>query len=411
MVVSIPDDSRTGMTGAERRAVSVLGLVYAIRMLGLFLLLPVLALFADTLPGATPFLVGLAVGAYGLTQALLQIPFGVASDRLGRKPIIITGLVLFALGSVLAAVSDTITGVVLGRALQGAGAVSAAITAYVADVTSDRMRTRAMAIIGASIGLSFVVSLVLGPVLATQVGVPGIFWLTAALATTAAFAVAFAIPGGWTARASSLAGNASSTSKLRADLVLVLKSRPLLTLDASIFLLHLLLTACFVALPFLLRDSAGIVLGEQWKLYIAVILASVPGTVLLILFVERHTAGYLGTPLAVGLLTLSFASLYLAHSSPYTVGAGLVLFFAAFNFLEARLPALIARFAPDERRGAALGVYASAQFSGAFAGGVVGGTLLGLAGAAGVLAACATGAAVWTVFTAQIYRMNAEFRT
>ncbi len=369
----------------ERAAISVLAGVYAVRMLGLFLLLPVLALYADGLPGATPVLIGIALGAYGLTQALLQIPLGVLSDRLGRKPAILAGLALFGAGSVLAAVSDSMLGLIAGRMLQGAGAVSAAVTAFLADLVRTEVRTRAMAIVGASIGLAFLVSVVAGPVLAGWIGVSGIFWLTAALAGVAA-ALVLRLPGGWQGR--------NREARMADGFLAALSDRRLLVLDLGIFALHFTLTATFVALPFVLRDGLGLPMDAHWRLYLGVMLVSLVGTVPLILWTERSLRPGRVMQGSVALLAVATALLAVAGSVA-AVATALTLFFAAFNFLEARLPARISEQAPQAVRGAALGVYASSQFVGTFAGGALGGWVFGAMGPGAVFAAGVALVVVW----------------
>ena len=336
-----------------------------------------------------PVLVGLAVGAYGITQALLQIPMGMLSDRIGRRPVIAGGLLVFALGSVCAALADSVQGLIFGRALQGAGAISAAVTALLADRTRAAVRTRAMAVIGISIGASFVLALVLGPVVSTWLGVRGVFWLTGGLALVA-MAVFLAAVRDAPERAarSPLAGRA---------LAAALANRRLLGLDVGVFLLHLMLTAIFVAVPFALQEELALTIDHHWKVYLGVMLASLAGTVPLILVSER------GVPvrrmIAVAVLVLAVSQVVLARSYATLPGVlvGLWLFFAAFNFLEARLPALLSQVAPEEQRGAALGMFASAQFFGAFVGGVAGGWILGDRGIGAVFVLCAGGAVLWGV--------------
>ena len=383
----MPRRSASSLTVAppERAAITVLAGVYAVRMLGLFLLLPVLALYADGLPGATPVLIGIALGAYGLTQALLQIPFGVLSDRLGRKPAILGGLALFGLGSILAAVSDSMAGLIAGRMLQGAGAVSAAVTAFLADLVRPQVRTRAMAIVGASIGLAFLVSVVAGPVLAGWIGVSGIFWLTAVLAAVAA-ALVLRLPGGWRGR--------NPDARAADGFLAALSDRRLLVLDLGIFALHFTLTATFVALPFVLRDVLGLAVDMHWRLYLGVMLVSLAGTVPLILWTERSPRPGRVMQGAIALLAAATGLLALAGSVA-AVATALTLYFAAFNYLEARLPARISEQAPQSVRGAALGVYASSQFVGTFAGGALGGWLFGVAGAGAVFLAGLALIVVW----------------
>ncbi|HUO81691.1 MAG TPA: MFS transporter [Gammaproteobacteria bacterium] len=377
------------LSAAERRTVAVVGALYGVRMLGLFMLLPVLALYAEGLQGATLFLAGIAVGAYGLTQALLQIPVGVLSDRYGRVPVILTGLAIFACGSVVAATSTTIGGVIAGRALQGAGAIAAALTALLADATRDELRTRAMAVIGMCIGGSFVVSLVAGAPLAALIGVAGLFWVTAALAAGAMLLVLAALPA--EARAAQRKARLSLAGLQRA-----IRDPRLLELDFGIFILHLILTATFTAVPFLLRDGLGIAPDRQWALFLGAIAMSLAGTVALVLWTERGARPSRPFTIAVAGLAGALLLLTAVPASIAVTAAALTVFFAAFNFLEARLPARLAGFAAVDARGAALGVYASAQFLGVFAGGALGGWLLEQRGPAGVFLLGAAAATAWT---------------
>ena len=383
-----------GMTAAERRAALSLAAIYATRMLGLFMILPVFALYAEHLEGETPALVGLAIGVYGLTQAVLQIPFGMLSDRVGRKPVITAGLLVFAAGSAVAALSHTIWGVIAGRALQGAGAVASALMALVADLTREEHRLRAMAVIGGTIGLSFAVALVLGPLVDVWVGVPGIFWLTALLALAGVAVLHLWVPRPARARvhrdAEPVAGQFGA----------VLGHRELLRLDLGVFVLHLLLTASFVAVPLALRDQAGLDPGRHWLVYLGVMLVALAAMVPLVVLAERRRRMkpvFVGAVVALAvaelLLDLGRASLW------GTVGA-LVVFFVAFNVLEATLPSLVAKWADPDKRGTAMGVYASAQFLGAFAGGVLGGWLHGALGLEAVFLGCAALAAGWAVVAA-----------
>ena len=359
--------SGAALRPAERRVVASLAAIYAVRLLGLFLLLPVLALHAGELPGGTSLLAGLAVGAYGLTQALMQIPFGAWSDRIGRKPLIVVGLVLHVAGSALGAVATTAWSLVFARIVQGLGAVSGPVMALLADLTRPESRTRAMFAIGMSIGATFVVSLVAGPLLASAIGVSGVFLLIGGLGLLALALVLFALPAEPPVR---------ERTSARRDWRPVL-TRALLPHYAGIFMLHLTLTAAFIAVPHALRDLHGIEASQHWFVYLGVFAASVLLTVPLMLWSERtRKAGMAarvgGIALATALATLVWAK---AHFGGFA--AALVLYFGAFNFLEARLPAALTETAGEATRGAALGVFATCQFAGAFAGGVLGGGLLG----------------------------------
>jgi len=374
----------SAMLPAERRSVSVIALISMCRMFGLFALLPVLSIYTAGLDGATPLLIGLAVGGYGLTQAMLQIPFGAVSDRLGRVPVILFGLALFAAGSLVAAASTTIYGVIGGRLLQGAGAVSATLTALLADATRAEVRTRSMAFFGVGIGLSFLLALILGPVIAAAAGVRALFWVAAGLAGVAGLLLLALPPRGKRRRSPS-----------RAPFARVLRA-PLLQLDAYVLVLHSLLTASFVALPFLLNNRLQLPLGHHWALYVTALIVSLLGTVPLIAADEHR--GRTATIAAAVLLVLC-GELLLAFlgRSVLSVGFALVLFFAGFNFLEAGLPARLSLLADDEVRGAALGVFSTCQFFGAFCGGLLGGHFLEGGHPGAVFAVCAVLAAVWLV--------------
>jgi MFS family permease len=351
---------------AERRAVAVLAAIYAVRLLGLFLLLPILALHAGSLPGATPLLAGLAVGAYGLTQAVMQIPFGAWSDRVGRKPMIVVGLLLHVGGSALGALAGSAASLVAARVVQGLGAVSGPVTAFLADLTRPDVRTRAMFAIGLSIGASFVVSLVAGPLIAAGIGVAGVFWLIGALGLTGLGLVLFALPAERTAAERAMRGSWRTAL-----------TRALAPHYAGVFVLHLTLTATFIAVPHVLRDVHGIEPARHWVVYLGVFLASVALTVPMVLWSERRRGA--GSAMRVGAagLAASLAVLAGAQSNFDTMVAALVVYFGAFNFLEARLPAAVTEAAGETSRGAALGVFATFQFAGAFAGGLVGGVMLG----------------------------------
>ena len=372
------------MLPTERRAVAVVALMAMCRMFGLFALLPVLALFASDFQDATPALIGLAVGGYGLTQAALQIPFGAISDRVGRVPVILVGLTLFAAGSILAAQSDSIYGVIAGRLLQGAGAISATLTALLADATREEVRTRTMAVFGVAIGSSFVLALIIGPVVAAASGVRTLFWLAAALAGVAALLLIL-LPRG------------IERPVIQADRRIGAAFRPdLLRLDFYIFLLHALLTASFVALPFLLRNELRLALSDHWQIYIGALLASLLGTVPLILADERKGKS-LTLTIAILLLLLGQLMLAIGGFSLTIVCVALAVFFAGFNFLEAGLPARLSILASGDLRGASLGVFSSSQFLGAFAGGLIGGRFLVGGDPSAVFAVCALLAGAWLI--------------
>ncbi len=389
--MSIDRTTAYSMTRIERRAAISLSSIYALRMLGLFMILPVFALYAEELSGVTPTLVGLAIGVYGLTQAMFQIPFGFASDRFGRKPVIIVGLLIFALGSVVAAMADSIGGVILGRALQGCGAIAAAVMALAADLSREEHRTRMMAMIGMSIGASFALALVLGPLLDAWIGVPGIFWLTAVLALLAIAVVQFIVPRPVRSKVH------RDAEPIASQLLTVLRDVQLVRLDMGIFILHTILTATFVVLPLVLRDMGGLPSIDHWKIYLPALVLSIAAMLPFIILGERHRRlkqVFIGAILVLGLAELG---LFAFTDSLTGIFIAVVVFFSAFNLLEATLPSLVSKMAPPDKKGSAMGVYSSAQFLGAFVGGSAGGWLHGLYGPTGVFAFCALMAGLWAL--------------
>jgi MFS family permease len=378
------------MTPIERRSVGALAAIYASRMLGMFLMLPVLALYAHTLPDYSPEMLGLAMGAYGLTQAVLQIPFGRWSDRFGRKPLITIGLIFYAVGSVIGMFAHTTWLLALARGVQGAGAVSASVTALLADLTRSEVRTRAMAVIGISIGLSFVVALIIAPVLDAAIGVPGIFGIMLAMAMLGVLLLFFAVPA-------EPQRSGGADSRELSGMLEIVRRPNLRPLYFGMFTLHAIMTATFIAVPQVLENSLGIPGEAHWKVYLGVFLASLAGTVPLVLKTERGGGAGLLFVLAVALTGLAHVLLGLDHAHLWVVLAALVMFFAGFNYLEARLPALLTSAAPVADRGAALGVFATSQFLGAFFGGVMGGILLGQFGISGVFWGCAALTLAWGI--------------
>ncbi len=354
------------MTTTELRSSLALALIFFLRMLGLFLILPVFVLYARDLPDATPVLIGLALGCYGLTQALCQIPFGVLSDRLGRKPVIIGGLLIFILGSGIAGSTDSIYLIILGRALQGAGAIAAAVMALAADLTRESQRSKAMALIGISVGAAFCLAFVAGPLLDPMVGVPGLFYISAALAGLAILILLLLVPDPDMSATS--ARNISGISVLLTD-------RSLLRLYVSIFLLHMILMASFVAIPLLLRDVAGIEVASHWHIYLPVLILSGILMMPFLILGEKYHKERLFFTGAVFLMLLAQSGFYLGQMSTTVIAFFLLLFFLAFNYMEASLPALISKAAPAGQKGAALGIYSTSQFIGTFCGGVAGGFL------------------------------------
>lgn len=377
------------MSSEERRAAASLASVFAFRMLGLFMVLPVLATYGQDLAGATPLLIGMAIGAYGLTQAFLQIPFGMLSDRIGRKPVIIGGLILFALGGLVAGQADSMLGVLAGRILQGAGAIAAAIMALVADLTRDQHRTKAMAMIGMSIGLSFAVAMVVGPLIAGAAGLAGVFYSTSLLALVGIALVALVVPSPQQAQHHRDAGVA------RGAFLPALRNADLLRLDYGIAVLHALLMACFVALPLALQEHAGLPREQHWWVYLAGLLLSFIGMVPLIIYAERRRRMKRVVLGAILLLALTQLLMWLSMNSLAALVVAVVLFFTAFNVLEATLPSMLSKIAPAGSKGTAMGIYSTSQFAGAALGGVLGGAVYGSFGLGGVFVCCALLAISW----------------
>ena len=380
------------MSADELRASVSLASIFGLRMLGMFLILPVFAIYAETLPGgANLTLVGIALGAYGLTQALLQIPFGWWSDRYGRKPVIYAGLAIFAVGSFIAAAAGNIYVVILGRVLQGAGAISAAVIAMVADLTREEHRGKAMAMIGSTIGGTFALSLVAGPWLDHLIGVPGIFVLTGVLALAAIVVVREIVPD--VPEAAHGHGHEKPAGFWE-----VLANRELARQNFGVLVLHAVLMSLFIAVPFSLR-SGGLDVSEHWKVYLPTLLGSF--VLMVPVLIRARTARQVKTAFIASVALLLGVQVTLPWSvgSVWPLAGSLLVFFAAFNVLEATLPALASRTAPAGARGVALGVFTSIQFFGTFLGAAAGGWVYGSWGAMGVVAMNAGLVAVWLALT------------
>ncbi len=384
------DTQPLSLTPTERRASFALAGLFAARMLGLFLLLPVFSVAALGLAGGDdPARVGLALGMYGLTQACMQIPFGLASDRWGRRPVVLIGLLLFVAGSVICALSNDIFWITIGRAVQGSGAISAAVTAWLADATRPEVRTRAMAMVGGSIGLSFALALVLAPLIVGAGGLAGLFWSIALLGVVCLAVARFVVP---------VVPPAAKPAQ-PARPMQVLTHIDLLRLNFGVFCLHLIQVAMFVVVPPLFIKLGGLSSAELWKVYLPVIFGSFIFMVPLIFVAEKKRAHRAMLRLAVAGLVVVFALLPLASQGFYLLAAGLTAFFVMFNVLEALQPSLVSRVAPPELKGLALGFYNTAQAAGLFLGGSLGGALVVWGGASAVFwVACAL-SALWLLVT------------
>jgi MFS family permease len=387
--------SKSRMSGAEVKASAALASIFALRMLGLFLILPVFAEYAHSLNGGQNVaMVGLAMGMYGLAQSFGQIPFGIASDKYGRKPVIVAGLLLFAIGALVAAMAHDVIWVTVGRAIQGAGAISAAVTAFIADSTREEHRTKAMAMVGASIGLTFAVSMVMSPLLFKFIGMSGIFSLTAILALAAIGVLLLVVP------------TAPMVKARRVPFGEILRHGELMRLNAGVFALHMTQMAMFVVLPAALVQHAGVPLTDHWKIYLPVVLASFVLMLPPVFIGERRGMMKQIFIAAISLLLLVQVGLWAALSQPLTPGWVLVMllfaFFVAFNILEACQPSLVSRIAPAQAKGTALGVYNTLQSLGLFCGAALGGWLKQYEGAAAVFVLCAAATLTWLIIASNM---------
>ena len=357
-------DNNTYMQPSEIRQVLLIALIAMLRMFGLFSLLPVISIYASNLDGATPILIGLSVGAYGLTQALLQIPFGFFSDKIGRKPVIFFGLIIFIFGSLISFYSETIIGLILGRLLQGAGAISATLSALLSDVTRDSVRTKSMAILGVGIGASFLLSLMLGPIISSHFGVRSLFIIAVFMSTLSIF-ILVAMP------------NVKRLNYHPPLDIGELVKRPILLCNINIFFLHLVLTVIFVIFPFMMISEFNVSTENQWKFYMSSLIVSLIFSGPLIMNDDRKKKKM---SLIYPIVSLLFSQVILitGEDSSLLLFSSLLVFFISFNYLEATLPSRISIFSKKEIKGATLGVFSSCQFLGAFFGGLIGGILIGL---------------------------------
>lgn len=379
------------MNKTEKRATFTIAGIFSLRMLGLFMILPVFAPYGQNLSDSTPFLIGLALGIYGLGQALLQIPFGMLSDKIGRKAVIIIGLILFCLGSIVAALSTSILGVIAGRLLQGTGAIGSTCTAYVADTTQDENRSKAMALIGMTIATSFFLAMIIGPVLASIIDVNGIFYLTALFAL---FGIGL-----------TLIAPASKKLLFHSDSQVnmnffnsVLKNPELLRLDLGIFISHAILTAIFTSLPLILLNVGHVNINQQWEVYLPALALAYIAIFPMIIITEAKRCLKQGLLIAVAGIVVAMLGLWIFYHSIVMIGICLFIFFTVFSFLEASIPSLVSKIAPVKNRGTAIGVYSSCQFFGIFCGGLIGGYFSSHHQLSAVFLFAAIIAAVWFIF-------------
>jgi len=387
--------SSSNLNPLEKRSIAALASVYGLRMFGLFLILPVLAIYSEDLDGASPMLMGIALGVYGITQAIFQIPFGILSDKFGRKPVILAGLIIFIVGSLVAAFATSITGVIVGRALQGAGAIAAVVLALTSDLTRENQRTKAMAFIGMSIGMSFLLALIFSPLLEFVMGVKGMFVLTALLAVAAMVLIVKVVPT--PVQTFNLEVRAVPSKMLE-----LLRHPHLFRLDCGIFILHFVLTAMFVVVPIILLKELNLNTQDHWRVYVPALLASIVFMVPMVILSSKKR--FLMRVFLAAISILLFAQCLLMWRPLGVMGITVCLFFFfwGFNLLEAMLPSLVSRLAPAAGKGSAMGVYNTFQFLGVFFGGFIGGSIYGALGVIAVFSVCGLLliAWVWLVYTA-----------
>jgi len=352
------------MTSIERLIALKVSMVMSVRMLGLFMLFPVMSVYAKDYDGSTPFLIGIAIGVYGLTQALLQVPFGYLSDRFGRKPILIIGLLIFLLGSVIAANASNIIFVVIGRALQGGGAISAVLMAFLADSISEDNRAKANAFVGFQIGVAFMLSLIIGPIITSRIGLSGLFWVIGLLSIIAMLIV-LPLKHSKTVNYYQLSFGAFKENL----------TRELVTLDFSVFSLHLILASGFIVMPLLIMDNQIVSMVDNWQLYLPAVLLSFIGMIPLIVISEKFKKTKYILLLSIFLIIVSQIIFFISSLNFSIFLFTLTIFFVAFNTVEAILPSLLSRTASPSKRGLAMGIFSTSQFLGTFIGGAIGGLI------------------------------------
>ncbi|MEZ5495681.1 MAG: MFS transporter [Gammaproteobacteria bacterium] len=357
----------SGLNSKEKKAAVSVAILISLRMYGLFLIMPVFSVYAKEMPGTSPLLIGLALGIYGLTQALLQIPLGLASDFFGRKKVLTIGLLLFITGSIIAALADNIHLIILGRAIQGMGAIASTGMALIADVSRAEQRTKMMAMVGMSIGMAFILAFITGPILSAWFGLKGLFWITAILASLALIQLHLFIEEPANKVRKSFSFKEMSHS---------LKDLKLVSLDTGVFVIHAVMTAVFVVLPLILVEKLDFPTAQHWKIYLPVLLVSILIFVPMIILHEKKKKYF--TVISLALIGLAISQLMFAVLAPaiFTISIILVFYFAFFNFLEASMPSLLSRIAGEKYRGAAMGAYSTSQFLGAFIGSWIAGGLM-----------------------------------
>ncbi len=391
--------STTGLNNIEKKAAFSLAAVFGLRMLGLFMILPVFAIYGEQLSGYSPVWLGLAIGAYGLTQAMLQIPMGILSDKFGRKPVILAGLVVFFIGSIVAAMSDTIYGVVLGRAIQGMGAIASAVLALAADLSREEQRPKVMATIGMFIGLSFTLAMVFGPIVAEAFGLSGLFWFTAVLTVLAMFMIQFMVP--YSVNKAPRGDNVA----LPAQLSNLIRNPQLTRLNWGVFILHMALTACFITLPKQFV-AAGLALENHWQLYLPTLLGSFFLMVPFMIFAIKKQREKQMFTAAVALLSCALFLMWILPGGFWNLVLSVVLFFTAFNYLEATMPSILSRLAPAGVKGSVMGIYSSSQFLGAFTGGLLGGTIASYFGEQSIFLVMAVFTLLWLIGAASMQQLK-----